>query len=90
MAENGTIARVVQLPDCTFCKLLTDNAKVNGSPVFAVRKAKYDFRTTNGQWAFGCQLHFEMHRLHSELGLGKGQMLLTVSGIGESDPAGQT
>ena len=88
--ENGTVARVINRPNCYWCNLLAENAKVNGQPVFAVRKAMYDFRTKNGQWAFGCQTHYEAHRMHADLGLGKGQRLLTVSGLGESDPVGQT
>lgn len=61
----GTIAYVSELPKCDFCK----NAGVT-------RKAKYDFKTSSGQWANGCAIHFKNHAAQPDvLGTGWGQEL---------------
>ena len=67
MAENGTIAYVAELPACNFPHSMVDG----GDPT----PAKYDFRTDTGQWAYGCEEHFQAHRMHETLGTGKGQKL---------------
>ena len=59
------IAFVTALPDCDFCK----NAGIT-------RKAKYDFKTSSGQWANGCAIHFKNHAAQPDvLGTGWGQEL---------------
>lgn len=68
MAKNGTEAYISELPDCQFAHTLTNRPK-----------AEYDFRTTDGRWGYGCDRHWRMHRLHTELGLGKGQKLVVKS-----------
>jgi hypothetical protein len=62
MAKNGTVAYVDNKPKCQF---------THSVPV----QAEYDFRTKSGQWAYGCELHWQMLRLHINLGVGKGQKL---------------
>ena len=64
MAENGTVAFVPRLPHCDFCKMKGIN-----------RPAEYDFKTSDGPWANGCENHYLKNRFFPELGLGKGQML---------------
>lgn len=49
-----------RIPNCNFCS----------------EKAKYDFKTKMGPWAYGCQGHFEEYRAYKLLGLGKGQELI--------------
>ena len=68
MADNGTVAFVSELPNCDFGHSDTPGGVV---------KARYDFRTTDGRWANGCAEHYDSHRLHETLGLGKGQRLVT-------------
>jgi hypothetical protein len=50
---------------CDFCK--TAGVK---------RDAKYDFRTSWGPWANGCEMHYRTNRAHTELGTGHGQLLV--------------
>lgn len=64
MAENGTVAFVSELPSCDFHP---------GED----HKARYDFRTTDGRWGNGCEAAYEANRMHPDLGLGKGQRLVT-------------
>lgn len=64
MANNGTVAYVSKLPLCDFCKQNGIN-----------RPAEYDFKTDQGPWANGCELHHKKYRLHDTLGTGKGQKL---------------
>jgi hypothetical protein len=54
------IAKVHHLPKCSFCG----------------RAAKYDFKTQQGQWAYGCQSDYEENRLYLNLGTGMGQELV--------------
>lgn len=58
--ENLTEAKVAKLPECNFCS----------------EPALYDFKTKMGPWAFGCQKHFDIHRLFDTLGTGRGQKLV--------------
>lgn len=37
--------------------------------------AEYDFKTTSGQWGYGCETHYTVFRMFSELGTGKGQKI---------------
>lgn len=60
MAQDGTVAYVTKLPDCDFC----------------VQLAQYDFKTISAAWANGCETHYEVYRMHRELGVGKGQKLV--------------
>lgn len=48
------------LPKCNFCQ----------------QPAHYDFKTANGQWAFGCDLHYDQYRAFPSLGVGKGSELV--------------
>jgi len=65
----GTTAVVAALPHCVFC------------PVGNRKPAEYDFRTLNGQWGYGCHEHYLQHRLHDDLGTGKGQKLVLEDGV---------
>lgn len=89
MAQNGTLAYVGELPPCDFCKDFTKAIAGNELAV-EVTKAKYDFRTKTGQWANACPSHYRVHRMHRELGVGKGQRLMVHSPELDSDPAGQS
>ena len=59
-------AYVSELPMCDFC----------GNNGGKRRKAKYDFRTSWGPWANGCEVHYRNNRAHTELGTGHGQLLV--------------
>ncbi len=54
-----------KLPQCQFCEEV----------------ARYDFRTKSGQWAYGCDKHYLLHRMHENLGIGQGQLLIRESDI---------
>ena len=71
MPKNGTVAYVTNLPDCDFASMDSDGDQR------CQNTARYDFRTSGGPWANGCEEHYKMYRIHSELGLGKGQRLIT-------------
>ena len=64
MAKNGTIAYISEAKPCDFPH------KPGTQP-----DAEYDFRTTNGQWANGCDDHYKQFRMHKDLGVGMGQKL---------------
>lgn len=66
MAKNGTVAFVSVLPKCDF---------PHGSDVTPNPDAEYDFRTKDGRWGNGCRMHWLSYRMHSDLGVGKGQKL---------------
>jgi hypothetical protein len=59
---SDTEARVAVLPRCDWCD---------------ETKAEYDFRTWMGSWGYGCQEHYELHRMYGSLGTGKGQRLIS-------------
>lgn len=50
--------------NCDFC------------PSHAPRTARYDFKTSWGPWANGCEIHWRTNRAHTELGTGYGQELV--------------
>lgn len=56
------IILVSSIPSCNFCQ--------DGTP------GPYDFKTTMGPWANGCEEHYKEHRAAPTLGVGKGQFLL--------------
>lgn len=60
MSDDLTEVVVDELPKCSFCG----------------RPALYDFRTRNGQWAYGCQFHYSIYSMFLTLGTGKGQRLI--------------
>jgi hypothetical protein len=60
--EPGKVVEVTTIPDCNFCS--------DGTP------GPYDFRTTLGGWANGCEAHWVEYRAHDELGVGHGQLLI--------------
>ena len=61
--HDWTKAEVRNIPNCDFC----------------TQSAKYDAQTTmNKMWAFMCETHYTEYRAHTELGLGKGQLLVSV------------
>lgn len=62
MSENGTVARVDELPPCDFCKELG-----------RYTEARYDGSTTKGPWAYMCGAHYSIYGMG--LGLGVGQRL---------------
>jgi hypothetical protein len=69
MAKNGTEARVDALPWCDLCKYGIGCRKVETI-------ALYDARTSNGQWGFLCQTHYESE--NCRLGTGFGQRLVVA------------
>ena len=70
-----TTARVSQFPKCDLCK---------DSDIFKTPEdAQYDGKTTSGQWAYMCPVHFLSNGVG--LGLGKGQKLITESEHTEID-----
>lgn len=58
--EPGRVVEVSEIPSCNFCQ--------DGTP------GPYDFRTSFGPWANGCEAHWIEHRAHPELGVGHGQL----------------
>lgn len=55
------------------------HAKVNTMPTCDFHdgcQAEYDFKTLMGPWANGCHAAWVENRRYSELGTGKGQMLV--------------
>lgn len=65
--NDGTTAEVANFPDCDFCKVLGYQP---------VRAAKYDFRSYDGRWGFGCTSHWREYRASNKLGTGIGQKLV--------------
>ena len=63
MTAPHTEVVVAELPDCNFCSI--QGAK---------EPARFDFRSSNGQWAYGCYVHFLQYQ--GKLGLGQGQKLI--------------
>ena len=55
------------LPQCNFCEEVS----------------RYDFRTSTGHWAFGCEEHWREHRATNGLGIGEGQLLLNSREVRE-------
>lgn len=81
MAKDGTVAYVAQMPDCQIHGMMGRK----GVP------AKYDFKTKDGPWAYGCEACWKDERAYPTLGVGKGQKLeIYPDPFGESDPAGQS
>lgn len=56
------ITAVSILPQCDFCK----------------EPAYYDFRMKGGRWGNACEEHWREYRAEQGLGLGAGQLLITV------------
>jgi hypothetical protein len=63
--ERGKVVVVPSIPQCDFC---TD-------------PGIYDFKSTFGPWAHGCEVHYHDHAQYSELGEGKGQLWITVDQV---------
>lgn len=61
--EPGKVVVVGSIPDCNFCQ--------DGTP------GPYDFKTTLGPWANGCEAHWKEHRASGSLGVGQGQLWIT-------------
>jgi len=63
----GKVAQIYfdELPPCYFCE--TEKLTV---------PARFDFATTLGPWAYGCEYHYLSHRAAPALGEGQGQMLV--------------
>jgi hypothetical protein len=53
------------LPQCNFCDGV----------------AHYDFRTSTGPWAYGCEEHWRQLRMTLGLGLGEAQLLLSTKEV---------
>lgn len=66
--KKHQIVVVSHIPACNFCE--------DGTP------GLYDFATTMGPWANGCERHWKMYRANYELGLGKGQFWITQDQVG--------
>ena len=58
----STTARVLEVPQCD----------VQG----CMKTAVYDAKTVKGPWAYLCERHYRLLRLHPKLGAGKGQRLV--------------
>lgn len=71
----SSIVYVTTLPDCDFCR----------HPALESKPAKYDFRTSDGRWANGCEEHYLVFRMYDTLGTGKGQELRKGEEPEESD-----
>lgn len=67
------VARVARLPKCDFCR----HPSEGGRQV----PAEYDFKTSYGPWAHGCERHWITHRMYSDLGTGKGQRLVVLRSV---------
>lgn len=67
MAENGTIAYVSEMPKCQIHPI-----KFPDRPA---PEAKYDFKTIDGPWAYGCSVCWISYRWSPTLGTGRGQKL---------------
>jgi hypothetical protein len=59
---------VRKLPACDFC----------AHEGRGFTEAAYDFRTTMGPWANGCEEHWREHRATARLGTGSGQRLVVA------------
>lgn len=72
---KGQYAVVDALPACNICQHISLPTGHD-----TVQPARYDGRTSNGQWAFMCPDHFKSHAVSAHpsigLGTGKGQMLI--------------
>lgn len=64
MSDQATVS---SLPSCDFCGMEGQQ-----------NDAAYDFRTSMGPWAHGCERHYKMHRATPELGTGNGQRLVLI------------
>lgn len=90
MARNGTVAYVTQPKLCDFHKRDAEETirlkGLEGSAAALLLEgvpfAEYDFRTTHGFWANGCEHHWKQHRMHEDLGIGKGQKLEAIGSHG--------
>lgn len=60
--EPGKVCVVSAIPACNFCQ--------DGTP------GPYDFATTLGPWANGCEAHWKQYRV-GPLGVGSGQLWIT-------------
>lgn len=63
------VIEVTRIPSCNFCK--------DGTP------GPYDFATSMGPWANGCEEHWKQYRATESLGTGKGQLWITADQIEE-------
>lgn len=61
--EKGKIVVVGSIPACNFC--------TDGTP------GPYDFKTSMGPWANGCEAHWRGYRASTTLGTGMGQLWIT-------------
>lgn len=68
--EDQVEARVYNIPKCQFVHMHMHETD-EGMP-----DAAYDFKTTLGAWAFGCESCFKLYGLG--VGTGKGQRLVKV------------
>ena len=70
--DKHTKVEIHHKVDCDMCKTLG-----------VKKEAKYDAKTTNGQWGYLCQDHFDSMGIG--LGLGKGQELVFNENGGQED-----
>jgi hypothetical protein len=63
--KPGYVVVMESLPACDFCG----------------ETARYDFRSLNGSWAYGCFLHWSQYGATASLGVGNGQRLITADEI---------
>lgn len=68
-SDELTEARVHALPECNFKDIDPDDCRGD---------ERFDFKTTDGPWAYGCNAHYEKHRLYQKLGTGMGQKLVAT------------
>lgn len=68
--EPGKVVVVGSIPGCDFC--------LNGTP------GPFDFKTTFGPWAHGCEAHWMQYRASARLGVGQGQRWITEDQVEET------
>ena len=62
---KGEVVRMTALPEC-------DMEHRKPKP-----PARFDARTYRGAWAFMCRTHYLAYRMHTTLGVGKAQYIIT-------------
>lgn len=72
--EPGKVVVVDSIPPCDFC------VHEGRTPT---ELGIYDFATTFGSWANGCERHWRMYRAAPTLGVGKGQRWITAEEVSD-------
>jgi hypothetical protein len=88
MPKNGTVAYIVIPKKCDFHAREVEETirlkALEGVEADLLRQgvphAEYDFKTTHGFWANGCESCWKVHRVYEDLGIGRGQKLEAMRG----------